>query len=254
MKVNKKYGIALAFQLVASVAQARLVDAWCGGGIFSVDKKTGSQLAAIQIPDMQLVGIPSGGFAISGDRKVIRISYSKCLPNNDKNISAAWKPAHANVWSETSPAEFTTATWTTDSLQSTSTRNSTTWATPLEASSQDPDGRIVVHERELQFNDDSGQLCLLKQHSRNPDWCYTIDPYSRNLRAGPSLGINVHALPEGYLVVTDWFGAFLLDRSTGFSKWHIPFSNMDWIPAIADAGDRWIFFPLQLEDHGTPSP
>jgi len=195
---------------------------------------------------MELNGALLNG-SISADHRFVKIVYGKCLPGPDKKIHVGpLEPNNRTV-------DKATITLATDKLIiSSSAVAEIRWISNSRGADEDPDGALVAGNRRFHFYDDAGQLCLLNDTGATSQWCHTIDPYSRHLRAGPSLGVNVRETPEGILVVTNWFGAFLLDKETGFAKWHITYSNSDFIPSILDAGDRWIFLPQQLEETSAP--
>jgi hypothetical protein len=219
----------------------------CCGEVFAIDKESGVELAVLRIPELQIGDAPME-LSISEDKKLIRLVYGQCAANHDMRGPFAWNPVRIRP-------EVSTRTLSTHDLTPSSS-NSLSWLSTLSATFPDLEtGVYVVGDRNLSFNEDDGRLCLFSRRSNEREWCHTIDPYSRHSRAGPSPTVGLYDLPEGYLVVTDFFGAYLLDRKTGFARWHVPYSNSDMEPQVVDAGKSLIFLPHQVEErvrNGSP--
>jgi hypothetical protein len=103
---------------------------------------------------------------------------------------------------------------------------------------------LFIGEGALLIFNDSTSLCRFSLKTGHREWCHTIDPLGAR-RAGPSLQVDVYRLPEGFLVVTDGAGMYLLSSDNGLAHWHHPYANMDAVPVVLVMEDSLILGPMQ---------
>lgn len=103
---------------------------------------------------------------------------------------------------------------------------------------------LFIDEGSFLIFDAATSLCRYDLRTGRREWCHTIDPLG-DRRAGPNLMVDLYRLPEGYLVVTDGSGMFLLNPDNGLAYWHHPYANMDAVPAVLAMVDALILGPLQ---------